>query len=135
MRGAWVYVVVIATVCIAGAYIAHLRLSEIPDPAIGHSDRPPSLGRPVEKVIEYRLDGPAGAPVSASYLDTEGSAREVSGTLPWRLTLHTRRLTVSTGVIAQAKVGPVSCRITVDGRVRDENHADAPDVACNVLGA
>lgn len=51
MRGAWVYLVSIATLCIAGAYIAHLRLSDIPDPAIGHSPKPPVIGKPRDKIV------------------------------------------------------------------------------------
>ncbi|BBB42516.1 MmpS family transport accessory protein [Mycobacteroides abscessus] len=135
MRGAWVYLVSIATLCIAGAYIAHLRLSEIPDPAIGHSSKPPAIGKPREKVIEYQLDGPAGASVSASYLDVDGTVREVSGQLPWRTTLRTGQLTIPTGVVAQSTKGQVSCRITINGQIRDEKASDSPAVSCQVVVA
>ncbi|MEB3050341.1 MmpS family transport accessory protein [Mycolicibacter sp. MYC123] len=133
MRQAWVHLVVAATLCIAGVYIAHLRLSDIPDPAIGHSARPPSAGKLREKVIEYRLDGPVGTVVSASYLDADGTVREVSSTLPWLATLRTRQLTVSSGVIAQADAAPLSCRVTVDGRIRDEQASDSTAVSCEVV--
>lgn len=133
MRRMWVPLVVVATLCVAGAYIAHLRLSDIPDPAIGHSSRPPSVGQPSEKVIEYRLDGPAGTPVTASYLDTDGTVREVSSTLPWHATLRTRQLTVPTGVVAQADAAPVSCGITIDGQVRNEKASESSAVACEVV--
>lgn len=135
MRGAWVYLVSIATLCIAGAYIAHLRLSEIPDPAIGHSSKPPAIGKPREKVIEYQLDGPAGASVSASYLDVDGTVREVSGQLPWQTTLRTGQLTIPTGVVAQSTKGQVSCRITINGQIRDEQASDSPAVSCQVVVA
>ncbi|MBA0045088.1 MmpS family transport accessory protein [Mycobacterium sp. NPDC050853] len=135
MRGAWVYLVSIAILCIAGGYIAHLRLSDIPDPAIGHSAKRPSIGTPREKVVEYRLDGPAGATVSASYLDVDGTVREVSGTLPWQTTLRTAQLTIPTGVIAQSSSGQASCRITINGQVRDEKASDSPAVSCQVVVA
>ncbi|MUM19999.1 hypothetical protein FZI91_00425 [Mycobacterium sp. CBMA271] len=135
MRGAWVYLVSIVTLCIAGAYIAHLRLSEIPDPAIGHSAKPPTIGKPREKVIEYRLDGPAGATVAASYLDVDGTVREVSGTLPWQTTLRTGQLTIPTGVVAQSNKGQVSCRITINGQIRDEKASDSPAISCQVVVA
>jgi len=135
MRGAWVYLVSIATLCIAGAYIAHLRLSDIPDPAIGHSAKPPSIGKAREKVIEYRVDGPVGATVSASYLDVDGTVREVSGPLPWQTTLRTNQLTIPTGVVAQSSTGQVSCHITINGQVRDEKSSDSPAVSCQVVVA
>lgn len=135
MRGAWVYLVSIAVLSIAGVYIAHLRLSDIPDPAIGHSAKPPTIGTPREKVIEYRLDGPAGATVSASYLDVDGAVREVAGTLPWQTTLRTRQLTIPTGVVAQASKGQMSCRITINGQIRDEKAADSSAVSCKVVVA
>ncbi|MFA4082535.1 MmpS family transport accessory protein [Mycobacteroides salmoniphilum] len=135
MRGAWVYLVCIAILCIAGGYIAHLRLSDIPDPAIGHSFKPPSIGKPREKVVEYRLNGPIGATVAASYLDTDGTVREVSGTLPWQTTLRTGQLTIPTGVVAQATAGQMSCSITINGEVRDEKSSDSSAVSCQVVVA
>lgn len=135
MRSAWVYLVSAATLCVAGAYIAHLRLSEIPDPAIGHSSKPPAIGKPREKVVEYQLDGPAGTTVTASYLDVDGTVREVSGTLPWQTTLRTGQLTIPTGVVAQASAGQMSCRITVNGQIRDQKASDSPAVTCQVVVA
>lgn len=132
MRSAWVYLVSAATLGATGLFIAHLRLSEIPDPAVGHSLRPPTTGRPKDKVVEYRVDGPAGTAVFASYLDVDGTVREVSATLPWQTTLRTQRLTLPTGVMAQSQDDPLSCRVIVDGQVRDEQPAVSPAVACQV---
>ncbi|QZA08588.1 MmpS family protein [Mycolicibacter heraklionensis] len=130
MRSAWVYLVVAATLGATGVFIAHLRLSDIPDPAVGHSPRPPAVGRLKEKVVEYRVDGPAGTPVFASYLDVDGSVRQVSATLPWQTTLRTQRITVPTGVMAQSENEPLSCRVVIDGQVRDEQSSMSSAVAC-----
>ncbi|MEB3030658.1 MmpS family transport accessory protein [[Mycobacterium] nativiensis] len=127
------YLVVLATLCGAGAVIAHLRLSDIPDPAVAQSPRPPAIGRLNEKTVEYRLDGEAGTTVSVSYLDADGTVQELSATLPWQTTLHTRRLTVATGLMAQAETDPLSCRIAVDGHVRDEASSKSSAVACKVV--
>src|SRR5690625_2786684 len=132
MRAAWVYLVVAAPLGATGLFIAHLRLSDIPDPAVGHSPRPPATGRLNDKVVEYRVDGPPGTPVFASYLDVDGNVREVSVTLPWQTTLHTRRLTLPTGVTAQSQDDPLSCRVVVDGEVRDQQSSDSSTVACKV---
>ena len=78
------------------------------------------------------MDGTAGTAVFASYLDVDGTVREVSATLPWQMTLRTRHLTVPAGVIAQSHDDPLSCRVIVDGLLRDEQSSVTPAVACNV---
>lgn len=133
LRSAWVYFVVVATLTATGAYIAHLRLSDIPDPAVGHSPRPPATGRATDRAVEYRLDGAVGAAVLVSYLDVDGAVRETSATLPWQATLHTRALTLPTGLMAQSDAQPLSCRIVIDGRVADERQSSATAVACKVV--
>lgn len=132
MRAAWVYLVAAATLAVTGVFIAHLRLSEIPDPAVGHSPLPPKTGRLNERVVEYRVDGPAGTPVFASYLDLDGAVREVSATLPWQTTLRTQRVTVPAGVMAQSPDEALSCRVIVDGQVRDEQSSQSSAVTCQV---
>ena len=133
MRSAWVWLVVAVTLGATGVFIAHLRLSDIADPAVGHSPRPPVTGQLNDKAVEYRLDGPAGTAVFVSYLDVDGTVQEVSTTLPWQTTLHTRHLTVPTGLMAQSENNPLSCRIAIDGQVRDEAPSAASAVACKVV--
>lgn len=133
MRSTWVYPTAALTLAVAGAFIAQLRLSDIPDPAIGHSPHPPAIGRAAQRAVEYHLDGPAGAAVFASYLDADGTVRETTVTLPWQTTVHTRRLTLPTGVMAQTQDAPLSCRILIDGQVRDEHDSQTSAVACKVV--
>ncbi|WP_433662243.1 MmpS family transport accessory protein [Nocardia sp. CA-128927] len=119
MKSAWVYGVVLLVLGVTAIFIAGLRLREIPDLAIGHSTKPPTLGRTGEKVIDYEIDGPAGTPVRLSYLDEQGNVKDVSADLPWRTSLRTHKLTLPTGVVAQSDADQVSCRIVVDGQSRD----------------
>lgn len=137
MKNAWVYLVVAATLAATATYVAHLRLSEIPDLAIGHSPKPPELGRPREKTIDYEVSGPPGTSVSLSYLDENNEVRRVDSTLPWHETLRTSKLTLPAGVTAQSAGSHISCRILVNGQQRDEQStsATAAAVACNVVSA
>ena len=137
MKNAWVYLVVAATLAATGAYVAHLRLSEIPDLAIGHSPKPPQLGRPREKTVDYEVSGPPGASVALSYLDENNEVRRVEGTLPWRETLRTSKLTMPAGVTAQSGGNQISCRILVNGQQREEQSASgaAATVSCNMVSA
>lgn len=120
-KNAWVYVVVVAVVAATAAFIVHTRLREIPDLAIGHSPPAPVLGKPRERAIDYEVDGPPGTPITVSYLDEHGNSRDDTAVLPWRLRLHTRKLTLPTGVIAQADAAGVACRIRIDGQLRDQH--------------
>ncbi|MFD6157476.1 MmpS family transport accessory protein [Nocardia sp. NPDC060256] len=131
MKSAWVYGVVFLVLGVTTIFIARLRLSEIPDLAIGHSSAPPVLGRPSEKVVDYEIDGPSGMPVRLSYLDGQGNVKDVSTDLPWRTSLRTHRLTLSTGVVAQSEADRVSCRIVVDGKARDSQVSSGRSAAVN----
>lgn len=135
MKNAWVYGVVIAIVGLTAVFIVNLRLSEIPDLAIGHSSAPPLLGKPREKIIDYEVDGPAGTPAKVSYLDGNSAVQNVSVSLPWRISLRTSALTMATGVVAQSDADRVSCRIVVNGEPRDTQAANGQSSAvnCNVL--
>ncbi|GAA5071377.1 MmpS family transport accessory protein [Nocardia iowensis] len=131
MKSAWVYGVVVLVLGVTALFIARLRLSEIPDLAIGHSTPPPVLGRPSGQVIDYEIDGPSGTSVRLSYLDEQGQVRDVSTGLPWRTSVRTDRLTLPTGVVAQSDADHVSCRIVINGEPRDVQVSDGPFAAVN----
>ncbi|WP_107654610.1 MmpS family transport accessory protein [Nocardia suismassiliense] len=131
MKSAWVYGVVFLVLGLTAIFIARLRLSEIPDLAIGHSSAPPVLGRLGEKVVDYEIDGPRGTPVRLSYLDEHGNVNNVSADLPWRTSLRTRKLTLATGIVAQSEADQVSCRIVIDGQARDAQVANGRFAAVN----
>lgn len=135
MKNVWVYCVVAAILAITGIFILRLRLSEIPDLAIGHSSPPPALGKLRDKVVDYEIDGPGGRLVTLSYLGANGEVRDVSTALPWRISLRTTKLSLPTGVVAQADADLVSCRIVIDGETRDSHVSNGPFAAvnCNVL--
>ncbi len=131
MKGVWVYGVVFLVLGLTAIFIARLRLSEIPDLAIGHSAPPPVLGQLNEKVVDYELDGPNGTPVLLSYLNEQGAVQDISTILPWRASVRTRKLTLATGVVAQSNGDQVSCRIVVNGQTRDSRSASGPFAAVN----
>ncbi|QIS04378.1 hypothetical protein F5X71_20440 [Nocardia brasiliensis] len=131
MKGAWVYGVVFLVLGLTAIFIARLRLSEIEDLAIGHSSPQPVLGQLREKVIDYEIDGPPGAPVRLSYLDERGKVKDVSAELPWRTSLRTREIALPTGVVAQADSDQLSCRILINGQARDTQAANGPFAAVN----
>lgn len=129
----WTVLVVVAVMAVSAVYVGKLRLSEIPDRAIGHSEPAPAAGVVREKSIEYVVTGPAGAPVRVSYIEPGGRVVDDNVPVPWRVVLRTRELTTSAGVLIQSSGGEaVSCAVRVNGFERarqDGSGADGSTVA------
>jgi hypothetical protein len=125
MRSAWVYLVVLAVLTVAAAFILKLRASEIPDEAVGIVSRLPVLGSLSERTIQYEAIGPAGTPATVSYLDDNGHNQNVGTVLPWQEALRTVEPSLVTSMVVQSNATGVGCRITVNGQVRDEQVATA----------
>lgn len=90
------------------------------------------------KRVTYEVFGPAGAVATINYLDLSAnpqSAKQVP--LPWSLTLTTTSPATSPILLAQGNAETIGCRITVDGKVKDENSADGVDAFtfCQVKSA
>lgn len=134
MKRHWVTSTVVLVGGVAAAYIASLRMSSIPDLAIGHSPRAALRAQTPEKVIDYRLDGPSGGTATVSYLDEHGVAQTVDPILPWAVQVRAHDLTVAIGVLAQSASGDLACRILIDGAIRaqSQSHDDYPAVNCQV---
>jgi hypothetical protein len=90
------------------------------------------------KRLTYEVFGSLGTGGKLVYVDIEGHPHQVDvTTLPWSHT-ETTTLTVASGSISvHVHGGHVSCRMLVDGVVRDQQsstHQDA-DVECRVKSA
>lgn len=125
MRSAWVYLVALTVLVTAALFIFRLRSSEIPDEAAGIVSRLPTLGSLSERTIEYQAVGPDGISATVSYLDDEGHNQNVDTVLPWQESLRTVQPSLVTSMVVQSNGSGVGCRITVDGKVRDEQFAAA----------
>lgn len=90
------------------------------------------------KRITYEVFGNAGNGGKLVYIDIDGHPHQVDFTaLPWSHT-ETTTLSVASGSISvHVRSGQVSCRMLVDGVVRDEQSDDHPDadVECRVKSA
>jgi Mycobacterium membrane protein len=66
--------------------------------------------------------GVPGATADINYLDLDAQPQKAFGvTLPWSLTLSTTAPGVMPNIVAQGNGDTISCRITVDDVVKDEN--------------
>jgi Mycobacterium membrane protein len=77
------------------------------------------------KVVVYDISGPPGATANINYWDENANTHQVNAaSLPWRATISTTLPSVSANIMAQADSGEISCKITVDGVVRDQQSSD-----------
>lgn len=90
------------------------------------------------KQITYEVLGPTGAVATINYLDLSANPQSVKGaSLPWLLTLNTTAPAAFPILLAQGTGESIACRITVDGKVKDEKSASGVDAFtfCQVKSA
>jgi MmpS family membrane protein len=76
------------------------------------------------KVVKYEIFGD-GSAATINYLDLDAQPQKaLNATLPWELTLTTTAPAASPNIIAQSDGGTISCRISVDGVIKDERTTD-----------
>ena len=90
------------------------------------------------KRVTYEVFGPAGAIATINYLDLSANPQSLKQVpLPWSLTLTTTSPATSPILLAQGNAETIGCRITVDGKVKDEKSAEGVDAFtfCQVKSA
>ncbi|WP_016888826.1 MmpS family transport accessory protein [Mycobacteroides abscessus] len=134
MRNALTYLGCAVALALASAFIAHLRLSDIPDPSTTEVPARPQLGAPSPPNVSYEIYGTQGAPVTLSYLDFDGTPQTVTAVVPWQKSVQPQAPTMAAALLAQTSADNLSCRITVNGRLRAEHssNAVAATVSCSV---
>ncbi|HEX3545807.1 MAG TPA: MmpS family transport accessory protein [Mycobacterium sp.] len=76
------------------------------------------------KVVQYEIFG-TGSVATINYLDLDAQPQKAEhAALPWTLTLTTTAPAASPNIIAQSDGDTISCRITVDGVIKDERTTD-----------
>jgi hypothetical protein len=90
------------------------------------------------KRVTYEVFGPAGAVATINYLDLSANPQSLKQVpLPWTLTLTTTSPATIPILLAQGNAETIGCRITVDGKVKDEKSAQGVDAFtfCQVKSA
>ncbi|WP_245848728.1 MmpS family transport accessory protein [Mycobacterium palustre] len=90
------------------------------------------------KRVTYEVFGPEGADATINYMDLSSNPQSLKHVpLPWTLTLTTTSPAVTPILLAQGNTQVIGCRITVDGKVRDEKTANGVDAFtfCQVKSA
>jgi len=121
----WVLLVILLVVVIAVFVVGRFRgffgHTVLTKPGAGLVNDPEPFN---PKVVKYEIFGD-GAVATINYLDLEAQPQKVVDTsIPWQLTLTTTAPAASPNIIAQSNGDSISCRITVDGVIKDERTTD-----------
>jgi len=124
-KRSWVLLVIVLVVLIATFCVDRFRgffgNTVLTRPGAGLVNDPAPFN---PKVVTYEIFG-AGSAATINYLDLDAQPRKAGNTtLPWTLTLTTTAPAASPNIIAQSDGDTITCRITVDGVVKDERTTD-----------
>ena len=125
LRRAWIPLVIVVVVAIAGFSVHRVRTFFGANPVIVtpkvFADDPEPFD---PKVVKYEIFG-SGTYADINYLDLDAKPQRVdSAALPWSLTLETTAPSAAPIIVAQGDGETISCRITVDDEVKDERTSD-----------
>jgi Mycobacterium membrane protein len=130
LKRAWIPLLIVVIVLIAGFTVNRVRgffASEGPlVTPVNFADDPEPFD---PKVVEYEIDGPTGGTADINYLDLEGKPQRLDGaTLPWTIRLETTEPSAMAQVVAQGKTDTLTCRILVDGELKEERTVNGVNV-------
>ncbi|MCV7149816.1 MmpS family protein [Mycolicibacterium pyrenivorans] len=121
VRRVWVPLLMVVVVVVAGLAVHRIRgyfgSEGTRVTPVNFADDPEPFD---PKVVTYEVFG-NGTYADINYLDLESRPQRVDGApLPWSLTLETTDPAAFPNIIAQGDSDSITCRIIIDGEVKDE---------------
>jgi hypothetical protein len=121
----WVLLVILLVIVIAAFCVDRFRgffgRTELTRPGAGLVNDPEPFN---PKEVRYEIFG-TGTVATINYLDLDAQPQKAENvSLPWTLDLTTTAPAASPNIVAQSDGGSISCRITVDGVIKDERTTD-----------
>lgn len=125
LRRAWIPIVIVIVVLIAGFTVSRVRTFFGMNPILVTPKNFADDAEPFNpKVVKYEIYG-NGTYADINYLDLNSKPVRVdAASLPWSLTLSTTAPSVLPNIVAQGDGTSISCRITVDDEVKDTKTTD-----------
>ncbi|WP_293313764.1 MmpS family transport accessory protein [Mycobacterium sp.] len=124
-KRAWIPLLLVVVLAVSGLVVS--RLHKI----FGSQDLNANAGAGIEivqfnpKVVTYEVSGAPGTTADINYWDENANTHQVNDApLPWSFTISTTLPAVSANIMAQTDGNQISCKITVDGVVREQQNAD-----------
>jgi hypothetical protein len=124
-KRAWIPLLLIVVLAFSTLVVS--RLHKI----FGSQDLNANAGHGIEivqfnpKVVVYDVFGPPGSTANINYWDENANTHQINNApLPWSTTISTTLPAVSANIMAQTDGNRISCKITVDGVVREQQNSD-----------
>lgn len=122
IRRVWLPAMIVLAVAVGVLVVSQLRTVFGAEPVLVTPIGADTAEKFIPKVVTYEVFGTGSAVVN--YLDLDGKpVRAGTVSLPWTLTLETTAPSVAPNIIAQTDGQSITCRITVDDEIEDENTA------------
>ena len=125
VKRAWIPLLLVVVLAVSALVVT--RLHKI----FGSQDLNANSGAGIEivqfnpKVVKYEVSGPAGTTANINYWDENANTHQVNDApLPWSFTISTTLPAVSANIMAQSDGNQISCKITVDGVVREQQSSN-----------
>ncbi|BCP05428.1 MmpS family transport accessory protein [Mycobacterium paraintracellulare] len=136
----WLPLVVLVAVAIGGFVVYRMHgifgsNNEITREGSGIAKDPKPFN---PKRVTYEVFGSAGATATINYLDLSANPQSLKQVpLPWTLTLTTTAPAATPILLAQGNAETIGCRITIDGKVKDQKSTQGVDAFtfCQVKSA
>ena len=125
LKQGWIPLLLVIVLALSALIVS--RLHKI----FGSEDLNANAGKGIEivqfnpKVVVYEISGSPGTTANINYWDENANTHQINNApLPWSTTISTTLPSVSANIMAQSDGGTISCKITVDGIVRDNQNSD-----------
>ncbi|OBJ09086.1 hypothetical protein A5659_16325 [Mycobacterium sp. 1165196.3] len=130
---AWVPLVVVVALAVGG--IAVMRLNGVfPGPGLPKPDPRDATPPYAAKTAIYEILGPPGTTGVVNWMDAESLPQKANfTTLPWSKTIVAEMPGIFAYVVAQGDSPFIGCRITVDGKLVDQQQANGHNAQVSCL--
>jgi hypothetical protein len=124
LKSLWIPFLLIVVLAVSGLVVSRLHKM------FASQDLNAGAGSGIEivqfnpKILVYDVYGPPGTTAQISYFDADANVHLLNASLPWSTTLSTTLPAVSANLMAQSDGDEISCRVTVNGIVREEKAAN-----------
>ncbi|MEZ0049612.1 hypothetical protein ABIA30_000602 [Mycobacterium sp. MAA66] len=124
----WVLLTIVAVMTVGGLVIYRFQGIFGAQQVSANENRTDNIVSTIPKYVTYEVDGPPGASGMISYVDEKSQPREEHfDSLPWSHTLVTTVPSVFANLMVQGDSHALSCRIRVNGQLRDQQSTNAVD--------
>ena len=133
LKRAWVPLVVVVALIIGGVAVDRLH-DVFPGPGVPKPDARDATPPYAAKTAIYEILGPPGTTGVVNWMDADAQPQKANfTTLPWSQTIVAEMPGIFAYVVAQGDGSSIGCRITVDGKLVDQQQANERDAQVSCL--